>query len=130
MGDYENMIIVCACITIIGYLTYRCTGRFHSTIKLIPIICWLNSVENWFTCRCDSTEHLNLWDNNYYFCDHDMAIFYWVPNESKSFCVGCSIITPSDILYPTSNIISDVRYTISDIRYTISDIWYDIRCRI
>ena len=74
LWKYESVIIVCASITviaIIGYLTYVC--RFPSTIKLIPFICWVNSVENWF--RCDSTENLKLWHNNHYFCDHDMAIF-------------------------------------------------------
>ena len=74
LWKYESMIIICASITIIaiiGYLTYVC--RFHSTIKLILFICWVNIVENWF--RCDSTENLKLWHNNHYFCDHDMAIF-------------------------------------------------------
>ena len=36
-----------------------------------------------------------------FICIHPLIV-YWVPNESKLFCVGCSIITPSDILYPTS----------------------------
>ena len=42
LWKYESTIIVCASITIIaiiGYLTYVC--RFHSTIKLIPFICWV-----------------------------------------------------------------------------------------
>ena len=43
------------------------------------------------------------------------------------FCVGCYIITPSDVLYLTSNMISDVQYTMSDIQYTISNIGYHIR---
>ena len=43
---------------------------------------------------------------------------------TKAVCIGCqmsqncfvlAIITPSDILYSTSDIISDVGYTISDI---------------
>ena len=46
---------------------------------------------------------------------------YWVPNESKLFCVGCSIITPSDILYPTSDILYPTSDIISDVVYSKSN---------
>ena len=47
------------------------------------------------------------------------SVEYGVPNEPKLFCVGCSIITPSDILYPTSNIYY-IRHHIYYIRHPIS----------
>ena len=93
---------------------------------IILVLLWLLG----WTCFLS----LNCW-NTIISDVHANHILNGVPNESKLhyqcdqsflFCVGCSIITPFDILYPTSNIISDVQYTISNIRYTISDIGYTI----
>ena len=55
-----------------------------------------------------------------------MSENYIISLISLSFFVLCWLL-PSDILYPTSNIISEVRYTISDIQYHIRHRIYYIR---